>query len=443
MANSRHQAPPSDGGGMAARIAAELREARGELDEFSIARMERAMIQQWRARAARVEPLAGSRRRWFGRELLFGAALLGATVFGTLLGIYVLSDEERQVTGLASEAAQFEMRLADGAVQRGLVSEGQTLESGRHGHVQVDIGRSRVEVAPQSMVRFDRIEARALQLTVIEGRIEAQFNPDHGQGRSMVIETRAARVLVVGTRFSVAVDGRGNTTVEVTEGAVEVVPRRGGRRRSLAAGQRTEVVYDIGGATEQAVNDVLSAPAPLQERADVSLELYSGESEVFFAQPGTGRAPELEAMHPPPLSAATTPFYPVMSSERRLEQAREWIQKGRHRAARRRLRGLSRDSSVSRPVRAEALVLMAESYKAQGYVPRASDAYRAAAAMAPQHPTGHGAVFALAQLLENQAQDPGGAQAAYLQYLRRAPRGAQVVAAREALCRLGAADHCR
>lgn len=449
MADDRHQAPPSGQGGMAARVAAELRNAQTELDEFSIARMERAMIQQWSARAARVEPLARPSRR-MERALLFGAALMGATVFGTLLGTFVLSDEERQVA-LLEGGAQFEMHLANGAVQRGPLSEGQTLESGRHGHVQVDIGRSRVTVDPQGRVRFDRIGRQDLQLTVIEGRIEAQFNPDHAEDCSMVVETRAARVEVVGTRFSVAVDGQGNTSVEVTEGVVEVVPRHGSRRR-LAAGQQTEVLFDPGDATERAVREALTERLA-EERAE--LQLDTGASEKVLAQAqspvvspsdsvgGAAGDAELDLEPvPPPVGREPAPFSSVRSSDRRLELARSLLSKGRYKAARRRLRTLSRDEDAERPVRAEALVLIAESYLAQGYIPGAADAYRSAAAMATEDNVGHQAVFALATVLEQQVRDTGGAKAAYQQYLRRAPTGQHAAAAQQALCRLGVTAHC-
>lgn len=443
MANDWHRAPPAAPDSCAAKIAAELRAEPAELDEFTVARMERAVIQGWRARAARVEPLQRGLRERKARVLLFACSLLGATALGLLLGLYVLSEREPQV--IVDQGAQFEMRLADGAVQRGLLAEGQVLESGRHGHVQVDIGRSRIDVDPQARVRFDRISSSNLQVTVVEGRIEAQFNPDHHDGRHMAVETRSARVVVIGTRFSVEVDSQGNTKVAVTEGAVDVEPRHGSRRR-LGAGQSTEVLSDPGDATEQAVRQALTeqlshvavngseAPALSPQGRPSGVE-GPGAGRLVFATPGMERGTPSALMRPGGGARLVAP-------ERKLDQARDLLRKGQHRLARRRLRKLSRDQEVASHLRAEALTLMAESYTAQGYIPRATDAYRAAAATAPQHDSGHTATFALARLLERYTHDVGGAKAAYQQYLRQAPQGALAGQARQALCRLDENRNC-
>ena len=449
MANDWQKAPPPGEGSYAARIAAELRAAQTELDEFSVARMERAMIQGWQARAAWVEPMRQGLRPRRGRSLFFAFSLLGATALGTLLGAYVLSENEPQL--VVDQGAQFEMRLANGAVQRGLLAEGQVLESGRHGHVQVDIGRSRIEVDPLGRVRFDRISSDNLQVTVVEGRIEAQFNPEHQGDRHMSVETRSARVRVIGTRFSVSVDSQGNTKVEVTEGAVEVEPRHGSKRR-LGAGQSTEVLYDPGDATEQAVRQALteqlSASAAFRGMADPSLappaqprgaaaaeavRTASASGDARQGAAASGRGSE---------AASVTEGRQSVSPKKRLQQARELLRKGKHRAARRRLRKLSRDTRIEPQFRAEALTLTAESYTAQGYIPRATDAYRAAAATAPHHVSGHTAVFAMARLLERYTHDAGGARAAYRRYLRQAPHGALAGQARRALCRLGRQSYC-
>ncbi|HEX4351644.1 MAG TPA: tetratricopeptide repeat protein, partial [Polyangiales bacterium] len=92
--------------------------------------------------------------------------------------------------------------------------------------------------------------------------------------------------------------------------------------------------------------------------------------------------------------------------------------------------------------RVEALVLIAESFTAQGPIPRAIDAYREAVTIAPHHPAGHNALFALARLLERYTDDRSAAGSAYREYLERAPKGALVGQARDALCRLGDATMC-
>jgi predicted TPR repeat methyltransferase len=109
--------------------------------------------------------------------------------------------------------------------------------------------------------------------------------------------------------------------------------------------------------------------------------------------------------------------------------------------ARDRLRDLV-DSSAALRYRVEALILIAESFTAQRDIARATDAYARADALAPRHPAGHNARFALARLLERRAGDEKAAAAAYRRYLDHAPDGALASQARQALCRLGSGHHC-
>ena len=74
----------------------------------------------------------------------------------------------------------------------------------------------------------------------------------------MAIESVAARVQVVGTRFAVQVDALGNTDVRVTEGVVEVVPRSGAETRRVPAGGETYVRVDDGDEYERAVRNAIA-----------------------------------------------------------------------------------------------------------------------------------------------------------------------------------------
>jgi hypothetical protein len=75
--------------------------------------------------------------------------------------------------------------------------------------------------------------------------------------------------------------------------------------------------------------------------------------------------------------------------------------------------------------------------------PRATCAYREAVAIAPHHPAGHNALFALARLLERYTDDRSAAGSVYRDYVERAPKRALAGQAREALCRLGDASTCQ
>ena len=406
------------------QVAADLSAEEPRLDDVTLARMERALLGAWRARASRLESFPSRRAR--PRRALSAAVLASgvaaAAAVGAVFGLYML--EQGSVPRAANSGAQFEMQLGEGALQRGTLAEGQTLESGRYGHVQVDIGHTRVEMEPDARVRFDRISPQRVELTLLEGAIDAHFNPEHESKRTMAVETRAARVVVVGTRFSVAVDGQGNTKVAVREGIVDVVPRNG-RTERIAAGQRVEVLLDAGDDTERAVREALAAQLQAVDELDIA------EEDQATSQP--------DLVGP---SVAATVVEDPLAEEQGLEQARRLLRNGRHKVARLRLRRLANDSNATSNSRAEALTLIAESFTAQGKVPEAADAYRAAADMAAAAPVGHNAVFALARLLERYTHDLEGAIAAYERYLRRAPAGALAGQAGRALCRLGDSARC-
>ena len=406
------------------RLASALAREDSRVDDVTIARMERAVLGAWRSRASRVESFPVRRRP---KRLLsvgvLAAAAFGATAAGAILGLFLV--EQSDTPALVDGGAQFEMQLGEGALQRGALAEGQTLESGRYGHIRVDIGHTRVEMEPDARVRFDRISPQHIDLTLLEGTIAAHFNPEHASARQMAVETRSARVVVVGTRFTVAVDGQGNTQVAVREGIVDVVPRTGATER-LLAGQRTEVLLDGGDSTERAVREALTAQLEALSEAEVTAD---GSAETLDDEAGAAEQ-------------AVDAVAVAQNIEQRLEQARRLLRQGRHQAARLRLRRLAAEGSARSGSRAEAMTLMAESFTAQGQISDAAEAYQSAAELAPTASVGHNAVFALARLLERYTRDREGAVAAYERYLRRAPAGALAGQARRALCALGHSDYC-
>jgi tetratricopeptide (TPR) repeat protein len=238
-----------------------------------------------------------------------------------------------------------------------------------------------------------------------------------------VVESLAARVQVVGTRFRVDVDGLGNTQVSVREGVVEVVPRSGAVRR-VAAGQNTYVRADEGDDYERAV------------RAAIERNLGAQGSR----EPAVAKEREAEATPPADVDAVPN-GQRAKAIARKLENARRLLRRGQHAAARAQLRGLTEPPTALR-FRVEAWTLTAESYTAQGDIPKASQAYRRADEIAPTSASGNNARFALARLLERYAHDRDAAAAAYHRYLERAPQGALGSQAKQALCRLGETEYC-
>jgi TolA-binding protein len=256
----------------------------------------------------------------------------------------------------------------------------------------------------------------------------------------MSIETRAARVLVVGTRFDVDADASGNTVVTVSEGVVQVVPRRGGEPRFVRAGERLEVRAQDAVSDEQAVRDAMQKRIAAEDGSAQAAAAADGDADAIAQADSSAAEGESSAVHGDSPDAARRNAE-EQSPERRLEAARELLMQGKHSAARERLQKLAK-SALPTGARVEALTLIAESYTAQGQIPRATDAYREAVRIAPKHPAAHNALFALARLVERYTEDKSVAGATYRQYLQAAPSGALAPQAREALCRLGDASAC-
>ncbi|MGD8860423.1 MAG: FecR domain-containing protein [Myxococcales bacterium] len=442
--------------GGAGRVARELREQGDALDDFSRARMERAMLQAWRTRAAAHVPLPSRRLRRRGRARAMWAASIAASAFaGAVLGLIML-DAERPTT-VPAGTARFELRIGDAAVQSGSVAEGQLLESGKHGHIEVNLGDARVDMGRETRLRFERIDADELALSLSRGRVDVDFHPERKGEQRLSVSSRAARVNVIGTRFSVTVDALGNTDVEVRQGVVEVVPRSGAPTRRVAAGERLQVRVDDGDSYERAVRnaieDRLAEAAPAVQTGpsgegvdgtDVAFEDADAAPDMDFSDlvaPGPSR-PRVDDVtaHPARRSVATPPSPAEL--EQALTAARELLRKGQHAAARARLTAMAEGEAPTR-YRLEALTLVAESLTAQGYIPRARRAYERAVSIAPAHPAALNAQFALARLLERYTHDAEAAARVYRGYLARAPSGALAGQAREALCRLGDALHCK
>jgi len=428
--------PPRESG-KAAQVAHALRAQPEGLDEVTRARMERSLVQAWRTRAAANVPLPARsskserapRPSW---GATWGASLAIAAAAGAIVAYFGASLD--LVPGRSSaDVAHFELRIGDAAVQRGMIAEGQMLESGDLGDIEIDLGNARIAMARGARVRFDRLSEAELRVGLMTGRIDVAFHPARKGEQKLIIDSRAAHVVVVGTRFSVIADGVGNTEVLVYEGVVEVSPQLGGTVERVVAGGSTYVRVDEGDASERAVRAAI-------------------EEKIETLEPDAALVPGVQAAGPSPLvepSEAEVASLPAkLTSDviaRRLDQARALLRDGRHPAARAKLRGIS-ERGVELRYRVEALTLLAESHTAQGDLRRATEAYQLAAEVGARTPQGDNAQFALARLLERFSHDRYAAARAYERYLERAPNGALAAQARGALCRLDGPDaheHCR
>lgn len=435
------------------RVADVMRTDDGRLDDIRRARMERDLVAAWKHRTtARIGERSAGRRG--GRRLHWAASV---AVSGLIGGMVVLYGAERGSEPNASAATQatpayFEVRIGDAATQTGLLVEGQTLASGGHGQVQVHVGATQIDVARESRLRFERISDQELRVALTAGEINVAYHPARPGQQRLSVETASARVLVVGTEFVVSVDPSGATDVRVTEGVVRVMSRSGLEDRVLTAGDKTRVEATT---PEVALQELPMATEPTVFAAD--LDFGESPEAIDIARlvttPRDVPSVRPSAMpHVPPAGAASREAISAdevvaanvdrMTPARRLELARALLRQGRHDQARTLLRVLTEGGQpVAHQV--EAWTLTAESYTAQGYVPRAADSYRKAADVGRHTQAGHNAVFAWARLLERHTRDQQAAVLVYERYLREAPEGALALQTMDALCRLGVMSHCQ
>lgn len=429
------------------RFADALRADTGRLDDIRRARMERDLVAAWKQRAtARFSERASERG---GRRLRWVASVAVSGLIGGLVVLYGAQHRPEAVgsANLQATPAYFEVRIGDAATQTGALVEGQTLASGGHGEVQVHIGATRIDMARESRLRFERITDKELRVSLAAGQINVAYHPTRRGEQRLSVETVSASVLVVGTEFTVAVDPAGGTNVRVSEGVVRVMSRVGNDDRVLTAGDETRVdapAPELVAKTVSVADDSVVFAADLDfgespEAIDIG-RLVTPSHELVAAKsaaPGHGALPQRDAT----VSEEAAVNAERMTPTRRLDLARALLRQGRHDQARALLRDLT---AVGQAVayQVEAWTLTAESYTAQGYVPRAADSYRRAADVGRGTQAGHNAVFAWGRLLERHTHDQQAAVVVYERYLREAPEGALSLQAMDALCRLGVTAHC-
>lgn len=430
------------------RLADALRADGGRLDDIRRARMERDLVATWKQRAtARFAERSVDRR---GRRLGWVASVAVSGVIGGLVVLYGAQQPEvaSRVAPVATPA-YFEVRIGDAATQTGALVQGQTLASGDHGQVQVHIGATRIDMERQSRLRFERITDKELRVSLAAGEINVAYHPTRGGEQRLSVETASATVLVVGTEFAVAVDPTGGTDVRVTEGVVRVMSRAGHDDHVLTAGDATRV-----DAAEVAVVAEPTASGATADEPAFDADLDFGESPEAIdierlvassALSGSAKSSgHIGATSRDGVGARGEDVAEAerMTPTRRLDLARALLRQGHHDQARALLRDLT-ETSQAVGLQVEAWTLTAESYTAQGYVPRAADSYRKAADVGRGTQAGHNAVFAWARLLERHTRDQQAAVLVYERYLREAPEGALSLQAMDALCRLGVLAHCQ
>lgn len=141
------------------------------------------------------------------------------------------------------------------------------------------VGLAVANFAPHTIARWNSASP-TLELGLISGTLAVRYDRRPGDP-ILQVRTPTALVRVLGTVFTVAVDKRGNTTVAVLRGKVEVLHPEGGRELAeVAAGFR----YDVGAASYRDVGRrEVAAALPISEQGELFVTI-SPEGELTFEE---------------------------------------------------------------------------------------------------------------------------------------------------------------
>jgi hypothetical protein len=314
----------------------------------------------------------------------------------------------------------------------------ETVETTELEDVTVTLGNTAVRFFHGSRARFGRVDDRMVELRLDQGAVEIQFHPARRGEQTMVLETAALRVEVIGTVFRVEVEAARATRVDVIEGIVRVVPKAQ-EARLVRAGESIRVAAR---PSDTAISDPVPAdvdpstglPALRTVAPATSTDLplpASGEDdrieEELAAATNDARGPSAEEAEP-------------LSADVRFDLAEILRGRGEYRRARHELYAVLRTTTLKAD-KVRAWTMVAETYSREREHLRSAEAYQRAARAGIGTASGRNAIFALA-LLRERVHNPDGARAAYRGYLEEAPHGAHASLCRAALCRLGDAGFC-
>jgi hypothetical protein len=404
--------PPSGTSG-SDEIADQLR-GELDLDELTRARMEKSLLAAIAAgehHAAVDVTLEAAGTDAPGRDVtpLRGWGALGVGTVLALAAAVALSYDpgavELEPQPEVSASATFQ-RYEDGqTTARGDIGDGESLLTGVGERVEVRAADARVDVTPESEVRFVRLDAERVEVYLRRGTVEVELHPARVGDQTLRVTTERAHVDVVGTIFRVSVDDLGDTVVSTIEGTVRVTPRDGGEPQLVGGGEETTIRLPSLAAVERAfVSDVVVVVDDDVEPVEIPTERAPTMTELFAR------------------------------AEARLDD-------GDHSRGRRILSGIT--ENANRPAHVvRAYTLLAESYASQREYARAAAAYGEAVDAGGHSIGAQNALFAKGRLLERQMHDQPAAEAIYRQYLDLAPGGAHADQIHRALCAMGLPDHC-
>ncbi|NCQ61319.1 MAG: FecR domain-containing protein, partial [Myxococcales bacterium] len=193
------------------RLAESLRDDPPELDDVARVRMERALLEARRAGAG-----VSKRGPGFAWGLGLGIAA-AAAIFLVWRAASPAPHASAPSASLAKGAgvtARIERWQGGERVDAGGLREGMRVLTGELERARLSLGRSRIELSPDSLLVPERMQSD-VRMRLERGEVRVEFNPEHPGQEGFVLETESARVEVVGTAFRVRVAADGSTDVTV------------------------------------------------------------------------------------------------------------------------------------------------------------------------------------------------------------------------------------
>lgn len=392
-------------------LAQSLRSQEPELNDFARARMERELLSAVRA---------GRRASWWtpSRAFFMGVS---ATMVAAALFFWLRTDSTNFGGGSDALALRFESRRQGSLVEQGVLREGAAIRTGENETAHIRMRESEFDVGAHSVMQFAEVSESRVRVSLREGFVNVGFHPRRRGQEHMTIETPNARVDVVGTVFSVALERDGATRVRVQEGVVRVT--ESGHEGSLVhAGNETRVGGHEAPAQAVAARDSAATPTEAPAAVDHAVAPVSPTLAPAASAPSAG--------------AARAPAPAAPNFREQLANIERMIQAGQTAPARAELEALTHTAAPS-SIRANAWNQLGDIDQGARRYADAATEYEHAASLGATD-----AFWSLARVRDRYLHDPDGARPAYENYLRVAPRGAEATLARTRLCELGVQEHC-
>ena len=253
-------------------IARALRAAPPEMDDLRHMRLERRLLAsvEQGAGAPSVAPRAPSEVLPLRRVLPSARFTMGvlALAAAAMLGYLLPGGIEDTSTNSLVEGAHFALIRAevttDGLLAQGRLAEGANVATHAGERGSVEVGDVTAHLAERTTLSLESDDANDVAMRLESGSTEFAFHPHQRGAQHLTVTTPNARVEVVGTVFTVRVDGAG-TEVSVSEGTVRVVRLNGGESSLVYAGETLLVRSVTSSAHASAitprVNQASSTPA--------------------------------------------------------------------------------------------------------------------------------------------------------------------------------------